>query len=429
MAGRRRGLLALALAFTGCAAPQATTSSAAPTTAAMPPASVANALEPAPAASGEETFRAFMAREATGLVKRPLVFSDGRATGEIEAVATPTLERDGATWLIEAPIGSEHPVSCSLFDKPIEGGASLVRFVDLLRERLGDATVESVTITDGGVIGETAYMAATLTYTTESPRGTAGGQIKMFVRPDLDASVFCFQDEVGYFESFKRVARSLVLSLRVARPSPPPRVVEIQVVKLGDMPIGVVRRTVQIEAAGTRFEQTTSFMVVPRTRTDLISTDRFDAERVDQAGRLISVVSVEARGEEVLRQYDVTRQGHSRVYVYTGKQSGKDLSGKFKSKDEKGLASSSLIARQVRDQLMTGKVAELTVEAYHPSIAPEPLEVVYKRRGADGRDISVRLGAIDATAHLDENGLVDRMSSPIGGMVLTEARVFMRGEP
>jgi uracil-DNA glycosylase family 4 len=98
----------------------------------------------------------------------------------------------------------------------------------------------------------------------------------MFVRPDLDASVFCFQDEVGYFESFKRVARSLVLSLRVARPSPPPRVVEIQVVKLGDMPIGVVRRTVQIEAAGTRFEQTTSFMVVPRTRKDLISTDRFD---------------------------------------------------------------------------------------------------------------------------------------------------------
>jgi hypothetical protein len=427
MAWRRRGWLALA--FTACATPQATESNAAPTTAATPPAPAANAPEPAPAASGEETFRAFMAREATGLVKRPLVFSDGRATGEIEAVAAPTLERDGATWLIEAPIGSEHPVSCSLFDKPIEGGASLVKFANLVRERLRDATIESVTITDTGAIDETAYMEATMTYTMESPRGTAGGQIKMFVRPDLDASVFCFQDEVGYFESFRRVARSLALSLRVARPSPPPRFVEIQVVKLGDMPIGVARRTIQIEAAGTRFDQTTSFMLVPRSRKDLVSTDRFDAERVDQAGRLISVVSVEAQGEEERRRYNLTRQGQSRVYVYTGKQSGKDVSGKFKSKDEKGLASSSLIARQVRDQLMTGKVAGLTVEAYHPTIAPEPFEVVYKRRGADGHDISVRLGQIDATAHLDENGLVDRISSPIGGMVLTEARVFMRGEP
>src|SRR5262245_18122911 len=161
-------------------------------------------------------------------------------------------------------------------------------------------------------------------------------------------------------------------------------------------------------------------MLLPRTEKDLVPTDRFGAERSDRAGRILSIDSIESHGKEVEAQYKATRQGQSRVYVYTGKQSGKDVSGKFKTKENKGLASSSLVAGRLRDQLITGKVSELTIEEYHPTISPQPLEVVYKRKGGDGRDVVLRLGQLEASGHLDEQGLVDRVSMPVGGMVMSE---------
>jgi hypothetical protein len=346
----------------------------------------------------------------------------------IEAAADPVLKREGGAWLIAASIGSEIPVSCILHDKPIDGAGSLVGLVELVKQTAKDITVQEVMPTAAGAIGETAYISATLSYTKPSPRGTLGGQLKMFVRPDLDASLVCFHDEVGYIESFKRVAHGLAQSLKVKQPSPTAQFVEIQVMTLGELPVGFTRRTIYVEATGTTLDQAISCMLLPRTPKDLIPSDRFGAERSDRAGRVLSIDSIEAKGQEVQSQYKATRQGNSRVYVYVGKQSGKDVSGKFKSKEDKGLPSSHLIAGRLRDQLMTGKVAELTIQEYHPTISPQPLDVVYKRKGADAHDVVFRLGQLEASGHLDEQGLVDRVSMPIGGMIMSEARVFVRGK-
>jgi hypothetical protein len=416
------------LLIIGCAGPQAGRPPAGPaaTTAAVPgrpPSVIAR-----PATGGEGVFGALLAREASGLSRRPLKFGD-RATAEIDAAGDPMVNREAEAWTVAIPIGTQIPVSCILYDKPIDAAASLMKLVAMAKQSAKDVTVESVLPSDAGVLGETAYVAATLMYTKPSPRGKLGGQLKMFARPDMDASLLCFHDEVGYVETFKRVAHGLAQSLKLAKASPAPQYVEIHVTKLGQLSVGFDRRTITTEPGGARLDQTTSCLLLPRTGQDLAANDRFAAERSDANGRVVSVDTVEAHGEELDSQYKLTRKGSGRDYSYKGKQSGKDVTGKFKSKEAKGLASSLLVAGRLRDELLSGKAAELKIEEYHPGISPQPFEVVYKRKGTDGREVTFHLGQLEATGHLDERGMVDKVSIPIAGMVMAQSRVFVRGNP
>jgi hypothetical protein len=416
------GLLPMA-----CAGPQAAGPAPAPraSTAASPGSSPAAG---APAGGGESVFRALLAREASGLAKRALKLGD-RATGEVDAAAEPQLNQEADTWTVGIPIGSQIPVSCVVYNQPIDAAASLMKIVAMAKQGAKDVTVESVLPTDVGVLGETAYVAATVMYTKPSPAGKLGGQLKMFARPDVDASVLCFHDEVGFAETFKRVAHGLAQSLKVAKPSPAPQYVEIQVTKLGELPVGFDRRTIVTEAGGGKLDQTTSCLLLPRTPQDLTANDRFGAERSDANGRVVSVDAVEAHGDEIDSQYKLTRKGSGRDYSYQGKQSGKDVTGKFKSKDAKGLASALLIAKRLRDELLGGKTAELKIEEYHPGISPQPFEVVYRRKGSEGREVSFHLGQLEATGHLDERGMVDKVTIPLAGTMMAQSRVFTRGNP
>jgi hypothetical protein len=373
-------------------------------------------------------FRGLLAREASGLAKRTLKFGD-RAIAEVDAASEPLLSREAEAWAVAIPIGTQIPVSCIVYDQPIDAAASLMKLVAMAKQGAKDINIESILPTDVGVLGETAYVAATLMYTKRSPRGKLGGQLKMFARPDIDASVLCFHDEVGYVDTFKRVAHGLAQSLKLAKPSPAPQYVEIQVTTLGQLPVGFDRRTIVTEAGGTKLDQTTSCLLLPRTAQDLAANDRFGAERSDATGRVVSVDAIEAHGEELDSQYKLTRKGSGREYSYKGKQSGKDVTGKFKAKDAKGLASSLLVSNRLRDELLSGKTTELKIEEYHPGISPQPFEVVYKRKGTQGRDVSFRLGQLEASGHLDERGMVDKVTIPLAGMMMAQSRVFVRGNP
>jgi hypothetical protein len=369
-----------------------------------------------------------MAREVSGLAARPLDFPGGVFVGEVEAAGAPSLKREGDAWAISVPIGGESPIACFLYDKAIDGAASMVRFIRLLKEGAKGLAIQGIIPTDVGVIGETAYAMVAVSYTVASPRGTAGGLAKMMVRPDVDAPLLCFHDEIGYVETFKRVTQRLALSLKPRQPTPPPAFVEVHVIRLGDIPVGFDRRTIVTDAHGVKYDQTVSCQLLPRSAQDLSGTDSVETERSDASGRLIQLDSVEIEGEEIESQFRLTRQGTSREYAYEGKQSGKAVSGRFKAKEKDGLPSSLLVSSRLRATLLTGKTVELRVEEYHPSLAPEPLEVIYRRKG-DGGAVTMSLGQLQASGRLDERGMVDQMSMPIGGTTMRQERVLVRGTP
>src|SRR5262249_32822183 len=155
------------------------------------------------------------------------------------------VERQSDMWALTIPIGTEAPISCIVFDKKIDGARGLVAFIRLIKERAKAGTaIQEIVPTDAGAIGETAYAMAALSYTTPSAKGLLGGLTKMMIRPDDDVPLLCFHDEVGYLATFKRVTQGLALSLKARQPTPPPAFVEIQVMRLGELPIGYERRTI-----------------------------------------------------------------------------------------------------------------------------------------------------------------------------------------
>lgn len=367
-----------------------------------------------------------MAREASGLGMQPLQVPGGALSGQVEAVAPPVIQREGETWSIAIPIGSQMPISCIAFDKPIDGAATLMKFIGLAKQGAKGITVRGIVPTDAGAIEESAYMTVKLEYTQPTDKGLLGGQVKMMVRPDADASLFCYQDEVGYAATFKRVTTGLARSLRSAHPTPRPNYVEILVTHLGDTPIGFERRTVSSGAQGGKIDEVVECQFLPRTAEDLLATDTVHIEQSDSSGRLVLVDSVAAHGEEVESQFHLSRRG-KRDYTFEGKQSGKPVSGTFKSKEKEGLASALLVANRLR-ALLGGKGAELGVEEYHPTLAPKPLDVVYRKAG-DGSGITLLLGKLQAKLRLDERGMLTDFSIPLAGTTMREERILARGTP
>jgi len=254
--------------------------------------------------------------------------------------------------------------------------------------------------------------------------------IKMMVRPSVDAPLFCFHDEPGYTQTFKRVTQSLARALKARTPSPPPKLVEIWTAHLGDMPVGYDKRTITTDARGNTYDQTISCGLIPRSLQDLSATDEVEIERSDAKGRVQQIDTVATEGEEIESQFQLTRQGTGRDYAVKGKLSGKEISARFKSKEKEGLPSSLLVASRLRAALLGGKSSEIKVEEYHGDLSPQaPLEVVYRRKGATGRDVTLRLGQLEASGRLDERGMVEQVSLPVGATSMHQERILFRGSP
>jgi len=430
--------VALGVAVAGCAtapAPgRAAGGGAAPAPAPVAPgtplAARAVAAPAAVAAKAPTDFKALLAREASGLTAHRLEIPGGKLTGSVDAKGDPVIQRQDKALQISIPIGSDLAISCYLFDEPIDAAASLVRFVRLARQGAQGITVREIVPSDAGAIGETAYLMATLAYTKPSAAGLMAGQVKMFARPDRDASLLCLHDEVGYGATFRQVTHGLARALAPVKPGPAPSLVEIQVSHLGELPVGFERRTVSTDASGLKVDQTISSVLMPRSPDELNAIESVATERSDAAGRILQIDSIEVEGDEVASQISLKRQGTGREYLFTGKHSGKDISGRFKSKEKEGLPSSLLVASRLRAALLGGKSSEIKVEEYHGDLSPQaPLEVVYRRKGATGRDVTLRLGQLEASGRLDERGMVEQVSLPVGATSMHQERILFRGSP
>jgi hypothetical protein len=359
-----------------------------------------------------------------------VTFPDGRYTGEVEGVAAATLTRQEGFWQVDVPIGTGVPVTCFLYDKPIDAAGGLSKFVGAVRGASKDITVRSLVPTDAGAVGDSAYMAAVLTYTKSAPAGLVLGQLKMLVRPDIDAPLLCYHDEVGYSETFKRVVLSLARTLEAKTRHVPPQYVEIQVARAGEIPVGFDRRTID-NLKGKKFDETVSCMLLPVSADELNAQDHIVVEQSTLAGRVLLIESLESDAGEITTHVTVTRKA-GREYEVKGTHSGKAISGAFKSKEKDGLPSKMLVAGRLRDSFVSGQkrdARELKIEEYQAGLSPlSPVEVIYRGAGKPG-ELTILLGTLELTGHVDARGIDDGSSLPMGSVVLRSARVFERGTP
>ena len=400
------------------------------------PAASANEAEPesrttAGAASTQGApppdFDALLAREATALAATEVKGPAGAFTARVSSKGTPQTALVEGVAVVEIPIGAETPVRCQVFPDDVDPGGTLAGLFDDARKKVEFRRMIpwSVTAIDGA---PAAFVRAL--YLAPGPRGKSMGELKTMVHGFPGHGVLCLHDELGYEKTFTTVATEFGQSLAFpGAKRREPQLIDIQQVSLQGLAVGFARREL-VSDAGKRSDVMNGFVMLPVSEAELRFSDYYEVQQFDTSGHLATGVWVEAsNGQLDLKvKVDHTKDGD---YTYAGEAKGKPVSGAFTTKDKKPLPGSLSMARALAPHARDAKPFSVEQLEYSPELdlaAPTPVR--YSREAGDAAS-SVRITKPKsaATAMLDEHGLFEKSSIPLGASTMEISRVFVRGKP
>lgn len=373
-------------------------------------------------AHGRAQLEALLSRELEPLEKRAIDLGGG-FTAEIESAAAPSVREGDQMKTLEIPLGTESSIQCFVYPEPFRPGQSLSRLVSDLRQR---ADVRAIRGGSVEVLNEAPVMRVDMVYVAQRPAGAALGTFKVLLNPYGRVPLMCVHDEPGYMDTFTRITRDLVLGVRGAPKPEDARYVEVTVTRMGELPLGFDRRSIRSEGAKT-VEKTLSLMLVPRSPSEIVASDSETVEESTKDGRITRVVSLKLEEGEETANVIVTGTSNKSAYKYEGTVQGKKISGRFTVTDKAGLLSSRMIAKRIRDQVLSGKTESMTTEEYHAAMNPTgAVSVTYRKQG---ERLMVQLGELVLDGKSDAEGNLIEVVIPVPGARLVTKREFYRGTP
>jgi hypothetical protein len=191
--------------------------------------------------------------------------------------------------------------------------------------------------------------------------------------------------------------------------------------------VGFEKLVMREVTGGSRLTETETSLLFSVSEKQWLVRDSVSTELADKEGRLVARDYVRTTNGEVDIQMAL-EQVKGREYRYEGMHGGKDVSGTFTASGD--LATEPGTARVLREQLLSGKRKELTLQLYSPSSNPAaPTPQVWRTEAAEGREVTMELGAVKVTATLDAQGMPEKVVAPVGNQLLVRERVSVSGTP
>ncbi len=366
---------------------------------------------------------AYYQRELAPLAKKAFTFQ--KLSGESEASEAAKIVDDEGSFHLTIPLGTKAPLECFVYKREVDPAGSLVA---IAREVKKSLDVRLLKTADVSLVGDFPVVFLEQQYVSPTEHGQAAGELKTMFYDHPVTPMLCMHDELGYNASFQRVTKNLAASLKVAGLEVnAPKLLEIYVDKIADQPAGFSRHVVLPGKNGGLVSTSKASTFIQRSPRDLVSSDSITTEICDKDGRLLEASYVEAEGGELAREIQMKRIG-PQEYTYKGKHSGKNVSGKFKTKGKRGLSGDKALTAAVLSELLSGKSAEMKMEEYHPGLNPEaPVEVAYKVDSKEQRRIKISVGQMEMLATADDKGLMQKLEIPVGSVKMIRERVLVRG--
>jgi hypothetical protein len=377
------------------------------------------------AQTSESDLQAVYGRELPPLPTKAIQVE--KLSGEAEAAGPATTESLEKSFHLTIPIGTEAPVQCFVYKGGVDTGGTLLA---ITREAAKHVDIRVFKVADVSLVGDYPVVYLEAQYLAKTPKGEALGELKSMFYQHPVSPMLCVHDEVGYNESFRRMTKGLAASLKIAgKELNPTKSLQVYVDKIGGRPAGFTSHVVLSDKTGKLTSLSRSSTFIPRSESELAIEDEVGAEVWDAEGRLLEAVYADSEAGELNVDIALKKVG-PQEYAYKGKHSGKELSGKFKTKSKRGLSTDKMTTNLVATELLTGKSKELKVEQYHAGLNPvSPVEVSYKTESKEKRVIKVMLGKMEALATADDKGMMEKVEIPIGGIQLSQERVLVRGSP
>ncbi|QDF00463.1 hypothetical protein BHS05_34070 [Myxococcus xanthus] len=397
--------LALLLCFSSaCAGPSVTTVRPAPSV----PQTPAAPARPPPPPTGP------LARELAPLPKQRVTSTEGIFTAEVEAVAAPKLTRHEGSTRLEIPLGTEAPLSCFVYERPIDAAGAVLAVAKAVQGYKG-VTVRSLTPTDVSVVAGAPVMFVDVDYEVATSGDSVGaGRLKLMVSASPELPLLCAHDEPGYARTFQRITTGMASTLQVpGHPRAPAPMAELRVLKLDGRLAGFDWRTGRSLDGGAQRTEASSSLLLPGASNGPRAEDRTVTTITDDAGELLEQRHAHAENGSLTLQVTLRRERQpkpppsatpTRVYRYEGRQGTRPLKGTFTSK--RGLATQAMVRMGVREGLLTGEASEVSFDVYRPAeLLSGPTEVVLRRAPSAGpRALSVTMGATSEEAWANASG-------------------------
>jgi hypothetical protein len=369
---------------------------------------------------------ALVSRELPGVLPKTRVsLFKGQMTGEVEAAGAlktddGKLGDDGEAAEVKVPLGAGGEMSCFVYPEAIPAAGTISR---ILTDVGKEVHFERVRLLDVKAVEASPALYLEAEYSApDSSGGKVFGQFKMMLHATADNPVLCMHDEVGYRASFRRIAEGLFKSLRLAGADPAPRYTDIQVVRIGQLPIGYEFTSLQEGKEDKQILSNDGALFAPRGPGQLAYADTSSTEVADGKGDLVLALYSKTENGKAPSTVRIDRTAAGQ-YTFKGEQGGKPISGSFKSRGKR-LLGTPAITEELRRSLLSGQAQQLTVEEYHPHGDPSrTVDVVYRRK--EGRTVAFDVGGNEVSTVRDEHGWIEKGS----GAGFSVERIFVRGTP
>ncbi|AKQ70824.1 putative lipoprotein [Myxococcus hansupus] len=356
------------------------------------------------------------ARELAPLPLQRVTSTEGIFTAEVEAVAAPKLTRHEGSTRLEIPLGTEAPLSCFVYERPIDAAGAVIAVAKAAQGHRS-VSVRSLTPTDVSVVAGAPVMFVDMDYevATSGDRVSAG-RLKLMVSASPELPLLCAHDEPGYARTFQRITTGIATTLQVpGQPRAPVSMTELRVLKLDGRLAGFEWRTGRSLGGGTQRTEAFTSLLLPGSENGPRAEDRTITTVTDDAGQLLEQRHAYAENGGLKLQVTLRRDRPSKpprpmpatAYRYEGRQGSRTLKGHFTS--IRGVATEEMIRTGIRDGLLTGDASEVLFDVYRPEAdATAPTEVVLRRTPAAGpRALTVTTGTVTEEARADASGALE----------------------
>jgi len=339
-------------------------------------------------------FESMSKREAEGLKPHAVAAKGGEWKGQVPATKAPTIQGIEQGTIMEIEIGSEAPIICTVFHTEIVAGAALNSQV---QNAAKSVKVEAAALQDVAMLAGSPAALGAIIYTHEGARGT----VKTFVQTSLDRPVVCVHDEVGYGQTFKRVARALVESLEYTPILGKPESMSSYRIRMGEQWVGFGQDWIHRRKKGGYVEIEKSVMFLPLEGGGVKSTDSATVQEVDAHGRVLKSSETKLEDGQLSMEIKLEKtKGWS--YRYEGRLQGKKVSGTFKTKQ--GLAGVVSKRKTLQQLLKQPKPATFKLEQYMPSHDPTKATDMAYTLDPAASQLESQLGKLSLTERLDSKG-------------------------
>jgi hypothetical protein len=385
------------------------------------PASTPSATKPAMQSNDLETQ---MKREATDLGE---VAVEGRGFhARVLTKSAPTVASEAGLSKLILPIGSQAPVHCFVYENDPDPGSALSAAVGSVTK---DLELNRVVAGPVEVVRESPVATLAGFYTVNTPKGRALGQLKIAFHSRLGGSSMCLHDEVGYEQTFLRVARSVFQSLDRGPAPVTPTYVEISAAEVNGRPAGYERLLVLPEKNGERQLIATGLALLISEPNLLVTQDYAALTSVDARDRIVSGRFTEAKDGRLTLDVGL-RRAQGKSYQFSGNQAGKSLSGEVSAEDDGGLPSPLWTQRELARRLSAGGAFEFSIQQYRPSEDATKLSRIgYVRHASDPPGgVLVKMDKIEALSMLDARGREQRSEMNTQGFSVVMKSIYRRGD-